>query len=31
MDEKLLKVVEDEAALWSGVVVPNAAAREMAV
>ena len=29
MDEKLAKVVEDEAALWSGVAVPNAVAREM--
>ena len=30
MDEKLAKAVEDAAALWSGVVLPNAAAREMA-
>ena len=29
MDEKLAEAVADEAALWSGVVVPNAAAREM--
>lgn len=30
MEERVLAVVADEAALWSGVTAPNAAAREMA-
>ncbi len=30
MTERVLKVVTDEASLWSGVTPPNAAAREIA-